>query len=332
MMRWWLAVVAGLGCAGLGCAGLGCAVPHGTGADDEGNGAAAKSAASTTPTITFNADWTVKVEGTLRAGGKVDVTYDLNRLTTCRGTQDGKPQWALSAVWDLGSAHGSATVGGLMAPAEPKFTIDLPTSGDLSLYFQNNNRWGCNAYGSNYHFNVLPPENAPGWMGNVASVISRATCDGKGCDSDRHELEGFSFDTWARQRAAIAAAYFDVWKEGVTDWDNPDLWKQLDVQVHYRFAGTSAWATAYVPFERRVNHDARYAAPLRAIDPLRGNTRTKKDECPAGALTKSADGQYVQLGVELYFTVNGVELRPAAGGAWHGTFSDYAGLYTPCFP
>ncbi|MGZ5969969.1 MAG: DUF6209 family protein, partial [Polyangiales bacterium] len=287
----------------------GCAVPAQS-ADEDGS-ESNRAAASAVPTITFGADWSVKVDGTLRAGGKVDVVYDPARLPDCRGTQEGRPQWSLGADWSYAGTSGTAPVAGNMAPAEPRFTIDLPVAGEISMWFENGNRWGCHAYdsayGANYHFKVLPPENAPGWMGNVASVISRATCDGKACDADRHALDGFRFDTWARQRAAITGAFFDVWKEGVTDRDDPDLWKKLDVRTYYRPVGASTWSFVWVPFEKRVGNDARYQQSLRAIDPLGGSTRTDKSQCPQGTLKKSADGQYVELEVELYFTVNGQE-------------------------
>lgn len=323
MTKWFLA------CALL----VGCAAPS-SNVDEDGSDSS-EAAASAVPVITFGADWTVKVDGTLRAGSKVDVVYDPARLATCRGDQGGLPQWSLSAGWSYAGADGTAAVAGLNAPKAPRFTIDLPVSGEIAMWFENGNRWGCHAYdssfGANYHFKVLPRENAPGWMGNVASVISRATCDdGRACDADRHALDGFKFDTWARQRAAITGAFFDVWKEGVTDHDDPDLWKKLDVRAYYRPVGEKTWSFAYVPFEKRVGNDARYQQSLRAIDPLGGRTRTSKSDCPAGALRKSADGQYVELDVELYFTVNGEELRPSSGATYKGTYSDYVGLYAPC--
>ncbi len=286
--------------------------------------------------VQFDASWHTTVTGTLRVGSKVTVAYDPARLTTCRGEEGGRPQWSISLVWRLGTATGTTSIAGLMAPAANEVTLDLPATGDLEIWFQNTSKYGCVAwdsnYGANYHFTVAAAANAPGWMGNAASVVARETCfDGKACDSSRRALEsGFTFDTWARQRATITGAYFDVWKAGVTDFDNPDLWKQLDARVYYRAVGVSAWSWAYVPFEKRVGNDARYGASLRAIDPLGGRTRTSKSDCPAGTLTLSADGQYVQQDVELYFVVNGTELRPAKGGVYRGTFIDYKGLYAPC--
>mgnify|MGYP002132643616 CR=1 FL=1 len=79
--------------------------------------------------------------------------------------------------------------------------------------------------------------------GDGAVVISRATCNnGLACDADRRPLTpGWTYETWARQRAAIRTLSFDVWKAGVTDRDNPDLWRQLDVQMRYRFGTTGAF-------------------------------------------------------------------------------------------
>jgi len=304
--------------------------------EDDGASASHEGAVEGLAKIGFDASYHTTVDGTLRAGGKVTISYDPARLTTCRGEEGGRPQWGLSLVWRLGSANGQTAIAGLMAPAGNEVTLELPAAGDLEIWFQNTNKYGCVAwdsnYGRNYHFQVAARADAPGWMGNAAQVIARETCnDGKACDSSRRSLAGgFVFDTWARQRAVIAGAYFDVWKAGVTDFDNPDLWKQLDARVYHRAVGASAWSWSYVSFEKRVGNDARYMASLRKIDPLGGSTRTTKAECPAAKLTVTPDGQYVQAEVELYFVVNGTELRPESGGTWRGTFVDYRGLYAPC--
>lgn len=286
--------------------------------------------------IRFDATFRTRVEGALHAGGQVTVAWDPSRLTTCRGEEGGRPQWAVTLLWRLGSKSGEAPIAGLMGPAGNEVTLDLPESGDLQIWFQNTNKYGCVAwdsdFGRNYHFQVAPRADAPGWMGNAAAVVARETCnDGRACDSSRRALEsGFVFDTWARQRAAITGAYFDVWKSGVTDFDNPDLWRVLDARVYYRGVGESAWSWKWVTFEKRVGNDARYFASLRTLDPLGGRTRTSKADCPTSKLTVSADGQYVQTEMELYFVVNGMELRPATGGTYRGTFIDYKGLYAPC--
>lgn len=326
-------LVSALSLALLSFAALPACVAPSTGSEEAS--ASTESAIDGAARVVFDAGFHTSVSGTLRQGGKVTVAYDPARLSTCRGEEGGRPQWSITLHWRLGAASGASSIAGLMAPASGEVTLDLPTTGDLEIWFQNTSKYGCvaydSAYGANYHFTVAARADAPGWMGNAASVIARETCfDGKACDGSRRALDGFVFDTWARQRAAITGAYFDVWKAGVTDFDNPDLWKQLDARVYYRAAGVSAWSWAYVPFEKRVGNDARYAASLRAIDPLGGRTRTSKSDCPAGTLTVSADGQYVSQAVELYFVVNGTELRPSTGKAFKGTFVDYKGLYAPC--
>jgi len=316
---------------------LGCAIERAVEGEDPAS--SSSDAVEGVAQISFDASFNETVTGTLRAGGKVEIHYDPARLTTCRGTEGGRPQWGIGGQWRIaGGATSSFTIAGLMEPAGNTVTIALPASGDLELWFVNTSKYGCVAYdsdfGRNYHFRVEANPNEPGWMGNAASAISRETCDGGGaCETSRVQLEsGFRFDTWTRQRATIAGAYFDVWKQGVTDFANPDLWKQLDVKVHYRQVGAPEWSTAYVAFEKRVGNDARYVVPLRSIDPLGGRTRTSREDCPKGPLAVSADGLYVETDVEFFFSVNGFELRPESGTrVYRGTYADYRGLYAVCF-
>ena len=86
---------------------------------------------------------------------------------------------------------------------------------------------------------------------------------------------------------------------------------------------------AWVDVHGFVGNDARYAFPLRHLDPLGGNTIVDPADCPDAPLRVTDDGMYVETDVWLWFSVNGVELRPDSG-AWRGTFVDYVGLYDPC--
>jgi hypothetical protein len=314
---------------------FGCAIERASEGEDPASSTA--NAVETVAKIAFDGAHNETVTGTLRAGGTVEISYDPARLTNCRGTEGGRPQWGIAGQFRInGGATSGFTIAGLMEPAGNKVTVALPTSGDLEVWFVNTSKYGCVAYdsdyGRNYHFKVEANPRAPGFMGNAASAIARETCDdGRACEKSRVPLEsGFRFDTWARQRATIAGAYFDVWKQCVTDFDNSELWQQLDVQVHYRQVGAPDWSKAYVAFEKRVGNDARYVVPLRSIDPLGGRTRTSKDDCPKGPLSVSADGFYVETELEFYFTVNGFELRPTTG-VYRGTYSDYRDLYKVCF-
>ncbi len=290
---------------------------------EDGQGSLAS--AVVTPTLSFGADWTQRSSSPLVARGSVRVAYDPARLPQCRGTQGGNAMWSITGWYrfDGGEARSfPVTQQGVAAPA----TLEIPASARaVEFWFQNNNRWGCNAwdsaFGRNYRFAVTPAADAPGWIGDGAVVISRATCNGP-CDHDRRDLATpFRYETWARQRAAIRAVYFDVWKRGVTDFDNPSLWRQLDVRVYARLTGARDFTMRHVNFFRRVGNNARYELDLRAMDPLPDHPPATT--CPAGTLTRSSDGQLVEARLEYYFTVNGVEYRPAGGGVFTGTFANY---------
>jgi len=180
--------------------------------------------------------------------------------------------------------------------------------------------------------------SAPGWMGNAVSVITRASCGGAICADDRHPLDGgFRFDDWAWSRATTTLGTFDVWQPGVTDWDNPDLWRRLDVQLHARTGG-GAFAASYVAFSARSGNDARYAFDLRALDPFfdagRGVRRQidRAEDCPRLPFRVVDDGRALEIDVDLYVTVNGAELRPAPGATYRGTYA--TAMLTPgvCVP
>jgi len=287
-------------------------------------------------TLTFHADFREEASGVLQKGKKLRVAYDEARLTSCRGEQFGNPAWAITGFYRIGEGPiRTFPVAGLSpsGPTEPTLTLDA--SGDLQIWFQNTSRWGCSAYdsnlGRNYRFTVLPAAHEPGWMGNVRSVISRMTCaGGKLCEGDLRAVSStpIPYDTWARQRAAIRQLTFEVWKQGTTDFDNPELWRQLDVQVHYRAGGAGDFRTAYVDLERRVGNNARYAVDLRSLDPIPGIVGIAAADCPP--LTREPGSPYVSSTVEVFFTVNGAELRPAGGGAFLVRYENYADAFAAC--
>lgn len=283
--------------------------------------------ATSAPTITFDAQWNERVQGTLVAGRAVRIAYDAQRLPGCRGEMYGRPAWSITGWMRVGDGAPQSFV---VAPRESTaaLTVDLPADARrVSFWFQNNSRWGCNTWdsnhGANYTFAVAPDPRAPDWMGDAAVVISRATCDGRGCDGDRRPLDPpWRYDTWARQRAAIRAVTFDVWEPGVTDFDNADLWRRLDVKVYFRYRANAPFAWRYVPFERRVGNNARFQIDLRGLDPM-SDSPVPITACPDADLTAEPDGATVRATMEYYVTVNGVALRPAAGGAFRGEYINY---------
>ncbi len=321
--------------AGL-LAAAGCAAPAGEDGDDVES---TEAALGESATITFDGAWNERVSGELQKGKKVRVVYDAGRLTTCRGEINGGPGWAITGFWRIGDGRVRMFEAGGLSPsggADPSFVLDA--SGDLQIWFQNTSRWGCSAYdsnhGANYHFGVAPAAHEPGWIGNVRYAIDRMTCNGI-CESSLRAVDGdIHYDTYARQRAAIRALTFEVWKDGVTSWDNPDRWKQLDVQVHSRVGSTGAFTTRHVDFDRRLGNNARYAVDLRALDPIPGPfTIQDPSDCPAFdlAVQPGSNGTYVEAVVELYVTVNGVELRPSgAASVFRVRYANYKGLYAPC--
>lgn len=320
---------------------LGCSAPS---AEDASR--SAEAVTSTSPLITFTSNWT-DTATELLAGQLAAVSYDPARLTTCRGSLGyggDAPGWSIDANYmvngiafnePLGVAGGSLASEHLPAGSLPSFT--LPFAGTLQLWFENSDVFGCTAwdshYGANYSFPIAPPANAPGWVGNASVLLDRAGCNGP-CYADAQPLgTGATYDTWARQQAIVTQIFFDVWKSGVTDFDNPDLWQQLDVEAHERWGPSSTFTMSYVNFAEYTGNDARYAIDLRTLDPLggiNGSALTEASQCPPIPATITADGQYVQVDMELYFTVNGVALQPSGGGPFQVLFQNYAGLYAVC--
>ena len=323
-----------------GCGSPSSRESSGTSASDLAGGAAS----AVTPVITFAADWTQTASQPLVAGQTVQLAYDAARLPDCRGDLPTGPGWTISAITSLNGVPGDAVAvagAGLSNGPNPP-VITLPMAGDLQIWFQVGSVWGCTAYdssyGQNYHFTVGAPANAPGWVGDASVLIDRATC-GFGssagpCYADAAPAQGgFSFDTWARQQAAITQVFFDVWKQGVTDFQNPSLWRELDVELHSRIGPEGPLTTSYVDFSEYTGNNARYAIDLRALDPLPGHdggALTDVSQCPTFPVTFSADKQYVQADFEFYVTVNGVALQPSGGGLFHGLYQNYLGLYAIC--
>lgn len=288
-------------------------------------------------TARFELGRAMRVDGTPTAGQTLRVAYDQRRLPTCRDTRYGVPAWSILVHYRSPSGRG-ASLPVASAGRDVVAEIPLVEPGALTLWFENMGYAGCRAWdsqdGANYRIDVAADARAPGWMGNAAWVIDRRTCDAGPCDDSRRSLDGepFTYGTYARQRAAIRAVYFDVWKQGVTDFDNADLWRQLDVQVHHRARGDGAYTSRYVDLHGRVGHDARYAVDLRDLDPL-GGVASVVDaaDCPDADLVPTTSG-YVGANVSFYFTVNGVPLRRADGADFVGVYVDYATRFAACMP
>lgn len=298
---------------------------------DDGN-----AQASSIPTIRFNADWTVATTGKLLSGRKVRIEYADDRMPTCRGNLASGPGWAVTGFVRIGGEPvRSFAAAGLMPSGQPENVIELPKrmgDSDVEIWFQNTSRWGCMAYDSNYgdnfHFTAAAPPEAPDWMGDVRYVSARATCDGSPCENDRKPFgPTVRFDSWSRQRAAFNEVSFRVYEPNVTDWDNANAWSELDVQVHYRARRTGAFVTRYAPIDRRVGNDLRYRFDVKSIDPF-DVSHGPHPACPDADVRK--EGMNIEADVEMYFTVNGVDLRPSPGQTFHLSFEDAASQWPGC--
>ncbi len=111
--------------------------------------------------IVFGADGKIATTGTLRAGGKVKIRYEQDRLPECRRVQNGIPQWSISGFASIdGGAKQSFGTGRPDGAdrEEVDAYVELPQAGDLSLWFEVYSLGGCHAFdsknGQNYHFTI----------------------------------------------------------------------------------------------------------------------------------------------------------------------------------
>lgn len=119
--------------------------------------------------LEFTADWQILASGgPLVAGNDVEVAYAVDRLTACRGDQNGKPAWSITGYHKLADGPVGSFEAGGHSPSSgtqpPIFT--LADSGDLALWFHNTSVWGCSAYDSNYGAN---------WHAQVGASLSFKT-------------------------------------------------------------------------------------------------------------------------------------------------------------
>lgn len=122
-------------------------------------------AAPTTPTLSFRSDWSVTQLGTPKAGGTLEIDYDVARLPTCRSTYGANPAWSVSVDYRFdGGPVQSAPLTQLNGSSAPKVVPALlavpATAHSVELWFENGDVSGCHAYdsayGQNYRFSVAP--------------------------------------------------------------------------------------------------------------------------------------------------------------------------------
>ncbi|MBN2495768.1 MAG: hypothetical protein JXR96_14340 [Deltaproteobacteria bacterium] len=127
-----------------------------------------------TAAIHFTASFDEWVEGELRAGERVAILYDLDRLPRCRNTHNGAPAWDLTAfarIYPHGEEHSASVRTFVSQGGTPStvalsvpFELDLPEDATaIELWFRNASGAGSSCvewdsdYSANYLFDVLPP-------------------------------------------------------------------------------------------------------------------------------------------------------------------------------
>jgi len=125
--------------------------------DPAGNPGGGGKADGELTTITFDGDWAETADGAIVAGSPLRIDYDLDRLTDCRGETNGSEVWGVTgfASFDGGATETfgvSRLSNGKVVPLVAE--LEVPAGAEsVELWFQINNRWGCNAYDSNENRN-----------------------------------------------------------------------------------------------------------------------------------------------------------------------------------
>jgi len=116
-------------------------------ADGVATGASDGKADGASASLTFAADFTQTLHGTLLAGTSVHVVYDLARLQTCRAESNNTEVWGVTGWAQFDSAAPvSFAVSRLDAGHVVPVAADLPlpaSAGHVALWFQITNEWAA---------------------------------------------------------------------------------------------------------------------------------------------------------------------------------------------
>jgi hypothetical protein len=107
--------------------------------------------------------WREKLSATLTKGGKLRIDYNPERLPQCRGEANGLPAWSISGYARIngGPIDSFEVAGHSPSSGTEQPVLELTQAGELELWFQVTNRWGCSTYdsrfGQNYRFRIAEP-------------------------------------------------------------------------------------------------------------------------------------------------------------------------------
>lgn len=179
--------------------------------------------------LDFAQGFTQSQQGALVAGGKGVITYNLDRLPTCRGTHNGYPAWDITAFVRFspggevvsGSVRGFNNPGGTPSNASAvsqPWSFDVPRGAtSAEVWFKNFTGAGstCEAWdsnlGNNYRFTVEPRAFAAvQWVGRPGSSTSRLCARSEGAP------DSLTLDSYLNERACVWVEA-DVYVPGLTD-------------------------------------------------------------------------------------------------------------------
>ena len=107
--------------------------------------------------VRFLSDWSQWQDGDIRAGEKLHIHYDPERLPLCRSYRYGQPSWSIDAY--LRFHPGGQEQSGRVAPVFQPWEVAVPNDAKkIEIWFNNTDQTGCTAwdsrYGQNYWLEV----------------------------------------------------------------------------------------------------------------------------------------------------------------------------------
>lgn len=132
----------------------------------------------TVGTVQFDDSFAEQTWGELRAGGYLEIRYDIDRLPDCRGTHNGHPAWDVVARGRFlpggesfeGSVRELLTINGTPTNSaiDRLLQVEIPDGADsVEIWFHNFTGAGSSCqgwdsdFGNNYHFAIWPAADDP---------------------------------------------------------------------------------------------------------------------------------------------------------------------------
>jgi hypothetical protein len=117
---------------------------------------------TTEPIIHFASDFSTHTEGGIHAGVGITIDYDFRRLSQCREVSNGIPAWGITMFSQIDGGAVTATELDRIVDddkfGQPVMITPPLGSETMSVWFENTDVYGCNAwdsdYGANYTFSL----------------------------------------------------------------------------------------------------------------------------------------------------------------------------------